>query len=206
MNKVLFIIPILLLLAACSSETTQLEELKTETQDTQTAIDIFIEADVPEPYYNLSEGETIKVLGKTITLKRIYQNPQIELVVDGEQTTIKQTKNQEIIDDITIEIILTNTDNLKDNYVVLKIEPLILEDNQYIVEKNKITNIGNKDLILDSSKSDGSITINVYDKGTKIGDEDNLKRGETSTIYGLTITNVHNYYMVNQYAIVEVSS
>jgi len=205
MNKILFIIPILLLFAACSStQLIQLEEVNSSTESQE--IITIEETELPEPYYNISEGETIKILDKTITLKRIYQNPEIVLLVDGTEYTIKQTKQQEIIEDITAEIILTNTDDLKNSYIVIKLEPLNLNDNEYIIRKNEITNVGTKDIILSESSSDGSIKINVYNKDTTIGYTENLNHGETATTNGLAVTNIKNYYLVNQYAIVQIET
>jgi hypothetical protein len=42
----------------------------------------------------------------------------------------------------------------------------------------------------------------VYDRNNMKGEEETLAKGESLEINGLTITNLKNYYKVNQYALI----
>jgi len=68
--------------------------------------------------------------------------------------------------------------------------------------QNQKISIEDKDVILTESKSSGNIYVTVYDKGTIKGDEAIIASGETVEVYGLTITNIENYYRNSQYALI----
>ena len=190
---------ILLLITGCSTETVILEEIS-DNLITGEVVAEFIEDTALD--YDFIEGETKIILGKTITVSDIQQKPEVTLLIDGVSGKLLETKNQEIINYIKISINKVDLSDINNKKVTLKIEELNLENNEYIITQNQKINVENKDIILTESKSSGKIYITVYDKGTIKGDETIIASGETVEIYGLTITNIENYYRNSQYALI----
>ena len=195
---------ILLLLAGCTAPQIELQEVTNESvvEELPAITDEEITLDTA-PYYNFSEGESQEILGHEVTLTKIHINPEVDLLIDGEEGSLIETKNEEIFDDLRVSINYIYDVYQQEKYVTLKIEPLILEENQYIIRKAESITVGTKEVTLDESRADGSIRVTIHDKGTKVGvDEERIIRGETKEIYGLSLTNNKNYYKINQYAIV----
>ena len=197
--KKLFLPLLLVLLTSCTAPQVELKEITNESIVKELPI-ITIAEENTSPYYNFTEGETKEILERSITVLKIYPEPEIDILVDNAQTTIKETKNEEIIKDLKISINQIYNENAQTKSLTLKIEPLELGENEYIIRKSEKNTVNNKDIILEESRSDKTITITVYDEGTIVGDTDKIKRGETKTIYGITITNLKNYYKSTQYA------
>ena len=198
MKKIILAL-ILLLITGCSTETVILEEIS-DNLITGEVVAEFIEDTALD--YDFIEGETKIILGKTITVSDIQQKPEATLLVDGVSGKLLETKNQEIINYMKISINKVDLSDINNKKVTLKIEELNLENNEYIITQNQKINVENKDIILTESKSSGKIYITVYDKGTIKGDETIIASGETVEIYGLTITNIENYYRNSQYALI----
>jgi len=198
MKKIILAL-ILLLITGCSTETVILEEIS-DNLITGEVVAEFIEDTALD--YDFIEGETKIILGKTITVSDIQQKPEVTLLIDGVSGKLLETKNQEIINYIKISINKVDLSDINNKKVTLKIEELNLENNEYIITQNQKINVENKDIILTESKSSGKIYITVYDKGTIKGDETIIASGETVEIYGLTITNIENYYRNSQYALI----
>ena len=197
--KTIILLVIIVLLAGCTAPQVELEEV-TES-DTEEVSDLITEEDLDtSPYYNLSEGETIVVLGHEISLTKIYPNPEVDIIVDNKETKIKETKNEEIIDDLRMMIYFIHDEYLQEKYVTLKIENLELGENEYILHKGERLTLGSQDIVLESSKTDGYIQVSVFNKGTIIGETKEIKREETLEVNGISITNLKNYYKVEQYA------
>lgn len=206
MKKIIAIV-MLLFLAGCTAPQVELEEVTNDSiiEELPQVIEeepIVVEEEPKEtgPYYTFYEGDTQEILGHTITLDTIHLNPQVTITVDGEETTLKETKSEEIIDNLKMMIWEIHDVYQEEKYISLKIEELQLEDNQYILRKGQRVTVGDKDLILEESRTNGYIQISVYNEGSSIGETESLKKGESVEIYGVTITNVKNYYKVNQYA------
>ena len=159
------------------------------------------------PYDNFTEGETKDLLGHTITVTKIYTTPQIDIEVDGFSTSIKETKTEEIIKGLKIAVQVFEYDYSAtgNTFITLKIEELLLGENEYLVEKGAPVVVGDKEVYLDESRYDGAIYVSVYDKGEKTGDKEKIRSGETKEVYGLTITNTQNYFRVRHYAILEIT-
>ena len=198
MKKIILAL-ILLLITGCSTETVILEEIS-DNLITGEVVAEFIEDTALD--YDFIEGETKIILGKTITVSDIQQKPEVTLLIDGVSGKLLETKNQEIINYMKISINKVDLSDINNKKVTLKIEELNLENNEYIITQNQKINVENKDIILTESKSSGKIYITVYDKGTIKGDETIIASGETVEIYGLTITNIENYYRNSQYALI----
>ena len=198
MKKIILAL-ILLLITGCSTETVILEEIS-DNLITGEVVAEFIEDTALD--YDFIEGETKIILGKTITVSDIQQKPEVTLLVDGVSGKLLETKNQEIINYMKISINKVDLSDINNKKVTLKIEELNLENNEYIITQNQKISIEDKDVILTESKSSGKIYITVYDKGTIKGDETIIASGETVEIYGLTITNIENYYRNSQYALI----
>ena len=198
MKKIILAL-ILLLITGCSTETVILEEIS-DNLITGEVVAEFIEDTALD--YDFIEGETKIILGKTITVSDIQQKPEVTLLVDGVSGKLLETKNQEIINYIKISINKVDLSDINNKKVTLKIEELNLENNEYIITQNQKISIEDKDVILTESKSSGKIYITVYDKGTIKGDETIIASGETVEVYGLTITNIENYYRNSQYALI----
>ena len=203
--KKLFVIFLLLLLAGCTAPKVELQEITNESIITEIP-EVNIEQDTA-PYYNFTEGETKTLLGSTITVIDIESGPKVDLIVDGEEVTIKDTKSEELSGDLSIFIqnIIYSYDeqNKLQKAVTLRVEQFDLAANEYLIQKGVRTNVGEKDIVLESSRSD-SIEITVYDKGRNSGDFEEVKHGESLYIYGITVTNEKNYYKTSQYAIISV--
>jgi len=204
--KKLMSLLILVFLVGCTAPQVELEEVIDESiieELPEVVVEeepIIIEIEETSPYYDFYEGDTQEILGHSITLNKIHLNPEITLTVESTETSIKETKNEEIIEGLKILIQEIHDEYQQDKYVTLKIEELVLGENEYIAVKGERINIGDKDLILEESRTNGYIYVSVYNKGTLIGETESLKRGESSSIYGLTVTNLKNYYKTKQYA------
>lgn len=202
--KKLFTLFILLLLAGCTAPQIDLEEV-TDESAVEELPDILTNEEEEEitentaPYYNFTEGQTQEILGHEITVIKINPNPILDIIVDGKENTLKETKNEELIEDLKIQMYYIHDIYLQEKYVTLKVEKLELEDNEYILRKDEKITIGDKDIVLEQSKTNGYIQISVYNKGTVIGDTQDIKRGSSLEINGVTITNIKNYYKVEQY-------
>lgn len=198
MKKLILLLILLLIITSCSPAATQLEEINETEEVTEETIE------TPEPYYNFSERESQEILSKTITLNKIYTTAQIDLTVDNTETTIKNTGVEEIIENLKITMISTNH-GFKESYVIIKIEPLKLDDKQYLLKQNEIERINGKYIKLDESKSNGNIELTIYNSASSSsGSSITLKHDQTEELNGLTFTNVKNYYTVKQYAIIKI--
>ena len=191
-----------LLLAGCSTETIILEEISNVDITGMTVAEPTEEDTVP--YYDFTEGETKTILGRSITISDIQQTPEVILLVDEVSGKLLETKKEEIVNYLRISINKIDLTDINNQKVTLKIEDIHIENNQYILTKNTKTTIRNKDVFLTESRSSGNIEVTIYDKGTTKGDETRIASGETVEIYGLTITNIENYYRISQYALVSV--
>jgi hypothetical protein len=199
MKKRFFVLSLLILLTACSSNIQELQEVN----QTETTI-ILDDSELQKPYYNLTSGQIQEILGKSVTINKIYSTGEIDLTVDNTKTSIKETGSEEIINNLWITMI-SKSGILKETSVILKIEPVILDDNQYLLEKNVLTKIQGKWFSISESKSNGNIQLIVYNsQDSKSSESYGLKHGETININGLSVTNVRNFYKVNQYAILEI--
>ncbi len=199
--KKLISLLILVFLVGCTAPQIELEEVTNESIITE--IPVVVEEPVTietDQYYNFYEGDTQEILGHSITLNTIHINPQIDLTVDYTEASIIETKNEEIIEGLKISIQKINDVYRQEKYVTLKIEELNLGKKEYIINKGESITVGNREIVLEDSKVSGYIQVSVYNKGTLIGDTENIKRGESILINELTITNLKNYYKVNQYA------
>ena len=198
------ILPILFILFLLGCSTPQIELQEVTNKSIVEDIPQTIEQEEPEidtfPYYNFSEGETKEILDHKISLIKMYTNSIVDITVDGKENTLQETKNEEIIDNLRIQIYLIHDEYLQEKYATFKIEELILNDNEYILRKGEKITLDEKEIILEESKTNGYIQISVYNKGTVIGETQNIKRGESVEINGITITNLKNYYKVEQYA------
>lgn len=206
--KKLFAIFLLLLLAGCTGPKVELQEVTNESIITEIPEIVVGEEQDTAPYYNLTEGETKEILGSTITLTDIQSGPRIDMVVDGKELSIENTKSEELSGDLSIliqnVIYFYDEQHKQQRRVILKIEQFQLAENEYILQRGQRTSIGNKDIILEESKADGSIKVTVNDKGRNTGESETIKHSETVYIYGMTITNVKNYYKTNQYTLISV--
>lgn len=191
-----------LILAGCNSETIILEEISNIDITGMTVAEPTEEDTAP--YYDFTEGETKTILGRDITISDIQQTPEIYLLVDGVSGKLLETKKEEIVNYLRISINKIDLTDINNKKVTLKIEDINIENNQYVLIKNTKTTIENRDIILTESRSNGNIEVTVYETNTNKGDDAQIASGETVEIYGLTITNIENYYRISQYALISV--
>ncbi|MDP3727844.1 MAG: hypothetical protein Q8R18_00150 [bacterium] len=199
--KTLIAIFLLLFVVACSAPKIELEEVTNDSiiGELPEIIEVVTE-ETSAPYYDFYEGDTREILGHSITLEKIYLNPQVDITVDNTEAGVKETKSEEIIEDLKITIWKINNNYQEEKYVTFKIEALELGENEYIIQQNEKRTIGSKDIFLEESRTNGYIQVSVYNKGTLIGETKNVKSGESLEVYGVTVTNLKNYYKVEQYA------
>ncbi len=202
--KKIFILIFLLLIAGCTEPVVELEEITGDSIFTEVPPLIQeIEQDTA-PYYNFSEGDTKEILGREIKVTNIAKGPSVDLIIDGKEESLIETKNEELIDNLKVMIYFVKDEYNSTDYVTLKIEEFYLYNNEYILKKGEKVNIYDKDVILEESRYDNSIFISVYDEGTKIGYTEKIKKGETISLYGVDVTNIKNYYKINQYALINI--
>ncbi|HIJ05159.1 MAG TPA: hypothetical protein HA370_03545 [Nanoarchaeota archaeon] len=202
MKKVIAIL-LLLFLVGCSAPKVELEAV-TNDSIIEELPEVIETEEISAPYYDFYEGDTKEILGKSITLEKIYLNPQIDITVGDTETGIKETKTEEIIEDVKIMIWEIQDNYQEEKYVTLKIEKLELGENEYIIQKNEKRTIGTKDILLEESRTNGYIQVTVFNKGTSIGDTESVKHGESVEINEVTVTNLKNYYKIEQYAWVTI--
>jgi hypothetical protein len=193
---------LLLLLAGCTTETVVLEEVESTSITALTVAELPVEVEDIAPYYDFDEGETKIILGHEITLIDISLEPKVLVEVDNIKGKLIETKNEEIINTMKISIERLDKTDINNPKATLKIEELDLEANQYIIQRNVRVQIEDKDVVLIDSKSSGHISVMVYDRNDMKSEEETLAKGESLEINSLTITNLKNYYKVNQYALI----
>ena len=204
--KKLLAIFVLLLLSGCAvqqsseSSTPAGETTPITTTTTEQPVEQPQEIDTA-PYYNISLGESKEILGKTFSLLKLTQAGDVELAVAA---SLLGTKNEEIIEGLSVtatKITIVNAPT--GSYATFLILPLELKSNQYVIYPNVRQTVNGKDIILKKAESDGIIEVNVFNKGTVVGDDGRIKSGETKTINGLKITNMQSFWIIRPYAIVE---
>lgn len=206
--KKAFILFVVLLLAGCTAPKVELQEVTNDSVvvDLPEITEPTIQ-DIP-PNYNFTEGESKEILGFTVKVVSIKQGPEVDLLIDGQEITVKDTKSEELSNGLSIwiqEVIYSyNEQNKLQKAVILKIEQYELGVNEYIITQDQRLTVRDKDIILEKSRSDGSIDVTVDDKGRNSGETEKIAHGESLEIYGVTITNIKNYYKSTQYALVSV--
>jgi len=160
------------------------------------------------PYYVFLEGESKNVLGSNFEVVTISTSPFAETLINGKRYVIKDTKAEEIINDLRISIqeyYFDHEATEMGDYAIFKIEKLVLEENQYLVDKGGLVTVGDRDFKLDDVKSDGWIEYSVYKTGTSDGYQGKASLAKDATTYGVTVQPVKTYWRMYQYAIVELT-
>jgi hypothetical protein len=159
-------------------------------------------------YYTFYLDETQTIFDVEITLDKIGGSDGVAtFYINGEKKTFEQTKLLEIIEGLYMFVQERNYmgSSSSDNYVVLKIEELGLEYNQYVVYKNFKVQTGDYFVLLTEAQSSGKIHLNVYDQGLITSDEGYVREGETEDFLDITITNMNSFYKEGQYAVIEIN-
>ena len=166
--------------------------------------------DETDPFeHKIKYGETITVRDMDIKLVGLTSTGTITFELDGEEKKLEGTKNEEIYNNFYFSNIEYNyVGEIPESYVILKITDFELNEHEYLLYKDKTINVNAKDITLETSKSDqdGYIQVTVCDEGTiKCVEYEGIYKGTTEIVRGLSITNIKNYYRVNQYAIVKIT-
>lgn len=202
--KKIIIILLLLLIAGCTTKTIVLEEVQTNPITAMTVAEPSVEAKKDTaPYYEFAEDETKIILGHEITLTDVALEPEVLVEIDNIEGKLIETKNEEIINGIRIYIERLNRSDINNPKATLMIEELKLTDNQYIIPKYVRVEIENKDVVLIDSKNTKHIYVSVFNMNDMQSEDGYIAQGETVELNGLLITNLKNYYKVNQYALIE---
>ena len=216
-TKVLIVFALLLtlILASCAPAPVQLEEEQEVVEETEVMEEeeeqveevVEEEEEMEDGFYKFWDGETHEILGRSITFVETYQPITVVLVVDGEEVRITNTKQDEIINGLRIELDtwVFESSTSKNNFVILKIAELDLANNQFLIHEAARMNVGDKDVRLEESKSNGYILLSVYEADSSEGDTDvRIRPGGSEKVNGLTITNLENWWQHNEYAIIQI--
>ncbi len=165
-------------------------------------------AEVSSDEFTLKPGETIVVDGVPVNLKSMTPELLAQLNVGGKDIRLLETRGREIesgLDMTLAQWVYKGKDN-PENYVVLKIVPLVLGEHEYLLEKEEEVTIEGKTVRLLQAKSDGSIYVLVL---PSLVSEQRVPPGETMTIEGIEITPVLTFTRDNSrlpYAIVKLEA
>ncbi len=164
--------------------------------------------ELPAGRYTLALGESIIFEGKTVTLVGVENLPMLKGIynVDGVEREVFSTKEMELINGIKV----TNLKYLNlENGFIVKLEKLILEEGEYLIDTRKDLTIKGKTLTLyDVTESEDVRKINLMITGTDIEPGTLiLEEGETGTFAGLEITNLYAFpsgFKLDRQAIIKV--
>ncbi|MAG78192.1 hypothetical protein CL616_02380 [archaeon] len=218
--KIIITLLILLLVTSCIT----VEVAKEDTPEEETIliepgeiIEEIIEEEIEEVQefdlsvetneYKINLGSSQTVENMNIEVTGMTSSAELTFNLDGEQKKIRETKTKEIYNNyyFSIQEYYYKGDS-SNSYVVLKIEPINLESNQYLIDKGYTVNVLEKDITLEDSKSDGYIRVSVCNEETLICESFvTINKGESKEILGLTVKNIESYYRIKQYAILEFS-
>lgn len=160
--------------------------------------------------YAMKEGDMVTFENKAITVNKIgfFQGKlAVTVNVDGTEREIYDTKNPEIINWLKIQVL--KYEQLK-NFITLKIEKFELGANEYLVDtRTVLTKPGKPELRILNILDDGAILFDV-EQGANLDSKINLDEGETTTVQGVTITNIDGFprtisgIKLEKYAIIKV--
>lgn len=192
MKKIIILLTLLVLISGCV-------DLQTETQDSgpdvelgEGASDIDQQGTPSKNTFTISEGSFITYNKKKILVKELNFRNEMTLSVDGKELIFYQTKTKEIFQDLEITPLEFHLDpEGEDTNVVLEINKLSLEPNQYLLYKDQeaVTNKGK--VVLKDVIGDKMNAIMVRVSNEQGGIEERINKGDTEEILGVTITNVY---------------
>ncbi len=160
--------------------------------------------ELPEGQYTITLGNSIEFDGKTVTLIGVENLPRVKGIysVDGVERDVYGTKEMELVNGIKI----TNMQYLNlENGFVVKLEKLVLGEDEYLIDTRKDLTVKGKTLVLEDVKDDGEIILHILGNGIEgklLIDED-----ETEEASGLKITNMYGFpsgYKLDRLAIIKV--
>ena len=175
-----------------------IEEIIEEEIEEVQEFDLSVETN--EYKINLGSSQTVENMNIEVT--GMTSSAELTFNLDGEQKKIRETKTKEIYNNyyFSIQEYYYKGDS-SNSYVVLKIEPINLESNQYLIDKGYTVNVLEKDITLEDSKSDGYIRVSVCNEETLICESFvTINKGESKEILGLTVKNIESYYRIKQYS------
>ena len=143
----------------------------------------------------------------TITINDMSSSGRLTLEIDGVISKLQDTKKTQIYNDYYFSMLEYNYKGESSaSYAVLNITPLELESNQYVMRKDVTITLNDIELTLKESKSDDYIKVLGCQMDVFCQDQTTIQKTETEDILGLQITNRQNYYLFEQYALVEITS
>ncbi|MFH1972376.1 MAG: hypothetical protein ABIJ18_02755 [archaeon] len=184
------------------------EPIEVIVVDEEPVIEEKLVEELPEGQYLLIYGETITAKGMTIKITDLTSTSQMTMLLNGQEKKLTETKRKEIYNGYYFQMLEYNyKGNTPTSTVLLEITEYVPGENEYLIEKSVKKTIGEVDVILQESKSDGYIKINVCDKGSTIYCETyvSIMKGTSTEVKGYTIKNIENFYKNNQYARVEIT-
>lgn len=166
-----------------------------------------VEEPKPEPVlsdeFKLVKGDSVKVAGKIFTLVdySIFQG-KLETVVDvdGMEKIIYGTKEPEVVNGLRITPL--SVDRLQ-TYILVNVEPLKLQADEYLLEVDKDTVVLGERLRLRDVQDDNGVLVENADSDIRVF----VMPGITKTLDGLRITNVESFFRTvksERYAILKI--
>lgn len=160
--------------------------------------------------YVMKEGDTVTFEGKQIIVNKVgfFQGRlAVTVTVDGTERELYDTKNPEIINWLKVQVL--KYEQLK-NSITLKVEKFELGANEYLIDtRTVLTKPGKPEIRIINVLDDGAILFDV-EQGANLDSKINLDEGETTTVQGVTITNIDGFprtisgIKLEKYAIIKV--
>jgi len=161
---------------------------------------------LPENQYSLIYGDIIIAHGMNLGIVDMTSNSKLTLSIDGVEEKIQDTKVEEIFNNYYFSILDYNyKGESSQSNVTLKVAPVILGDNEYILIKDETLTTLGKEITLVESREDNYIKVTVCDEGTVFCDSYvNIAKSEEEIIREITVGNVKPFYHISEYAIVSI--
>ena len=151
--------------------------------------------------FSVKEGDTITYKGKQIVIEDLTnQGNYITMFIDPIRYHLYAVNKPEILDNIEYTIVENNFNT--DNSVKIRIKPLALGENEYLLVKDDSVKVGNATIALSTVGKDSSNQEYAYVHVN--GKENWVKLGATIDTSAVSVTVKRVFYKQKQYAILDI--
>jgi hypothetical protein len=156
--------------------------------------------------YFFQVGDSMTMGNSEVTILGIESGPQVNIEIEGIPLRLVETKSDEIANDVVVTLQKFNF-RLKDspeNYVVLKVLPLELGLDEYLLTEKEEVSFTDNVFTLNEVRSDGSIYFDIEPSSYS---NERITAGSTKEYEGLEISPIKTFTKDStrdNYAIVKI--
>ncbi len=176
------------------------EPVEEETPTAEPVDEEIIEDEIPVVEGKIFLGETKIINGQEVYLEDIDSDGTILMYLNGERFRLYGTKSPYIVQNLRVIATEFNM-GFDDAYIILDIEPLVLEENQYFICKGDYATVNGLNYILKEVKSTGTVMITV--EGTNIINE-GIAKTQTEELESAEVSISEYFYRNDQCAILNI--